>query len=182
MPRLPCLFLPIIFAGLLAGCQFQRPGAGSGTDDVTPNAVTGEAIEVTALDGAAPEEGAAPPPAAEDTAKPQSAPPPAPVEEPVAEVVAEPAPQPDLAEVVPEEAKSDRQIACEKKKGQWVKAEGAAYTCIFTTGDAGKSCTRGSQCEGECLARSGTCSPIKPLLGCNEILQDDGARVTMCIE
>ena len=26
-----------------------------------------------------------------------------------------------------------------------------------------------------CLARSQTCAPFKPLFGCNEILQDNGA-------
>jgi hypothetical protein len=59
---------------------------------------------------------------------------------------------------------------------------GELRTCVFTTRDGGKQCNRESQCEGVCLARSGTCSPVKPLLGCNEILQDNGARVTLCIE
>lgn len=84
-------------------------------------------------------------------------------------------------ETMPQTAKSDMQLACERKKGQWAKVTGTVHTCIFTTKDAGKSCSRESQCEGACLARSGTCSPIKPLLGCNEILQDNGARVTLCI-
>ena len=54
--------------------------------------------------------------------------------------------------------------------------------CIQPTRDGGKRCTRESQCDGVCLARSGTCAPVKPLLGCNEVLQDNGVRATLCIE
>ena len=94
-----------------------------------------------------------------------------------------PAPQPDLAAEVPAPAKSQMQLACEKKKGRWTKTgKGDLSTCVYATRDGGKQCSRESQCEGVCLARSGTCSPLKPLLGCNEILQDNGARVTLCID
>ena len=182
----PCaLFLPLGLVALLAGCQLQLPGGkGAGPDGVTPDAVIGDAIEVTPLDAPAPVEGAedqpseTPPEAGKEA---QAAPPEEVAEEaPVAEI--EPAPQPDLEETVPEVQKSDQQIACEKKKGQWSKVGSLSYTCIFRTKDAGEHCSKGSQCEGECLARSGTCSPIRPLLGCNEILQDDGRRVTLCID
>lgn len=55
-------------------------------------------------------------------------------------------------------------------------------TCVNPTRDAGKACRRGSDCEGLCLARSFTCAPYDPLFGCNEILQDDGSRVTYCLQ
>lgn len=192
MPRLHPLLLSIALVAGLAGCQFQLPG-GKGPDDVTPNAVAGDAIEVTALDTPAPVAPveAAQPPAADPAAKPQSGSPDGvATADPVADTVAEPAPQPDLGEPAtdpavatkPVPAKSEKQLACEKKKGRWVNTGGKTHTCVFNTKDANKTCTRESQCEGVCLARSGTCSPIKPLLGCNEILQDDGARVTLCIE
>lgn len=198
MPPRSSLFLSLGLVALMAGCQFQLPGKGSQPGDVTPNAVAGDAIEVTALDAPPPDDGAAPPPAGEGTSKPQSAPPEA-AADPAAEPAPEPAPQPDLgqdeavaeepaaeaeavAEPPPEPAKSDLQIACEKKKGTWSSAGGKAHICIFRTKDADKSCTKGTQCEGDCLARSGTCSPIRPLLGCNDILQDDGSRVTLCID
>lgn len=174
-PLLPCLGLTL----LLAGCLPHSEGKDSAPGDVTANAVAGAAIEVSPLDAAAPSEAtglAVPPLAADPKAKQQSDAP-----DTTAAVKAEPAPQPDLTEAPPVEEKSDRQIACEKKKGDWVTVEGSSHACVFRTGDAGKSCSRESQCEGACLARSGTCSPIKPLLGCNEILQDDGARVTLCI-
>jgi hypothetical protein len=54
--------------------------------------------------------------------------------------------------------------------------------CVTLTRDGGKACTRQSQCEGYCLARSGTCAPITPMFGCNDILQDDGREVTLCLD
>lgn len=182
----PCLslILSLGLAGLLSACVVPGPGT-TRPDGVTPNAVTGGAIEVTALDALPADPGATPAtaeavPGPDDGTKAQSAAPET-LAEPAVEPSAEPAPQPDLAEAVPKVVKSDLQLACEKKKGTWSSAGGKLRICIFNTKDAGKQCTRESQCEGACLARSGTCSPIRPLLGCNEILQDDGARVTLCI-
>ena len=89
----------------------------------------------------------------------------------------------DPAAAVPEEEKSAARIACEKKGDLWAKAgNSSAHTCVKRTRDNGKRCTRGTQCEGLCLARSGTCAPFTPLFGCNEILQDDGRRVTLCLD
>lgn len=122
-------------------------------------------------------------PAGSDTAAPQAAP----VEaaagaEAIAEAPTVPAPKPDLAET-PVTPKSEAQLACEKKGGKWFKiGEGNKFACVRVTKDAGKRCERESQCDGVCLARSNTCSPFKPLYGCNEILQDNGARVTLCLD
>ncbi len=70
---------------------------------------------------------------------------------------------------------------CERTGGRMVKAGIAnAMTCIHETSDSGKQCRRSGECEGDCLARSGTCSPVRPLFGCNEILMDDGRRATLC--
>lgn len=183
MSRLSLVAVLVCAAGLLTACQAALPG--KKTSDVTPNAVAGDPIEVTTLDappGAAPDP-APVPPAGEaggtETAAAQPAPA-APAAEPAAEAVA-PAPKPDLAET-PVTPKSEMQLACEKKKGRWVKVKGELRACVFQTRDSGKRCERESQCESVCLARSGTCAPLKPLYGCNEILQDNGARVTQCIE
>lgn len=167
---------------LVSACQLSG-GKAAGPDDVTPNAVTGDAIEVTALDSPPP--AAAPPAGTEaagtEAAQVQADPTPAPAD-PTPQAT-DPAPQPDLAAEVPEPPKSEQQIACERKKGRWsATGKGNLRVCVFSTKDAGKQCTRESQCDGVCLARSGTCSPLKPLLGCNEILQDNGRRVTLCIE
>jgi hypothetical protein len=187
MPRYTFLLPALGLIGLLSACQLGG-GQTALPDDVTPNAVAGDAIEVTALDAppatdAAPEADAAPAeaeataPAQADPATPDVA------SDPEPEPVAEPAPQPDLSDPVPETAKSDQQRACEKKGGKWAKTgKGNFRICVYETKDANKQCTRESDCDGVCLARSGTCSPFKPLIGCNEILQDNGARVTLCIE
>jgi hypothetical protein len=171
--------------GLLSACQ---PGGGKGPQTgpdagVTPNAVAGNPIEVTALD--APAEVAAPTagtkPAGSETAAPQAAPTGASTETAVEETP-EPAPKPDLAET-PVTPKSEAQLACEKKGRKWFKIGGGnKFACVSATKDAGKRCEKESQCDGVCLARSNTCSPFKPLYGCNEILQDNGARVTLCLE
>lgn len=155
---------------------------------MTPNAVAGDVIEVTALDALP---GEAPVPAATDakpagagTAAPQATPAGAEGEATVGPeaAAAGPAPKPDLA-ATPVTPKSEKQLACEKKKGTWAKiGKGDARACIYQTKDAGKRCERENQCDGVCLARSGTCAPFKPLYGCNEILQDNGARVTLCLD
>lgn len=87
----------------------------------------------------------------------------------------EPAPPPPPES--PEAAK------CQKSGGLWATAgESGAKACVRRTKDAGKACTKQSQCEGLCLARSRTCAPITPMFGCNDILQADGREVTLCLD
>ena len=90
------------------------------------------------------------------------------------------------AEVVapdPVSVKSKDQITCEKRRGNWTNAgKSSIKTCIQRTRDAGKQCRKQGDCSSACLARSGTCAPVKPLFGCNEILQKDGSRATLCID
>jgi len=181
------LILPLALMTLvlLTGCRAERPDAAA--SDVPT--VAG-AIEVTPLD--APTSGAA---LASETpmavpAKPAAA---APALKMTAEALAEetPATPPEtkalLEEVAapppPEPLKSASQIACEKKGGRFAKAgNSTTFVCVRETRDGGKSCSRESDCEGLCLARSRSCSPITPVLGCQEILTQDGARVTQCVE
>ncbi len=183
--RLTLVAVLLCATSLLAACQ--TGGAGKAPTDVTPNAVAGDPIEVTALDApagaAGMTEAASVAPTAEGSgiAAPQAPllPPAGP--EPVV-VPLEPAPKPDLAETVVT-PKSEQQLACEKKKGRWAKiGAGNKRACVFKTRDSGKRCERESQCDSVCLARSGTCAPYKPMYGCNEILQDNGARVTLCLD
>ena len=73
--------------------------------------------------------------------------------------------------------------ACEAEGGTFAKAGLAqALICVMPTRDAGKICTSGTQCEGLCLARSGTCAPVTPLFGCNDIITDNGGMATLCID
>lgn len=82
-----------------------------------------------------------------------------------------------------QQAQRHLQDQCARSGGR-IGRRGAsdALTCFIQPKDAGQRCTRASDCEGACLARSGTCSPVIPLLGCNEILLDTGLRVTECRE
>jgi len=186
MRRLSQVAVLVCVAGLLSACQTSLTGKSS--EGVTANAVAGDPIEVTALDAGPADAGAAVPaaakPAGADTAAPQATPAATDVDvaaDPVVEP-AEPAPKPDLA-ATPVTPKSEMQLACEKKKGKWAKVgKGEGRACVFITKDAGKRCERESQCDSVCLARSGTCAPFKPMYGCNEILQDNGARVTLCLD
>lgn len=170
---------------VLAACQLSPFGGSrdvaAAANPITANPITGGEIAVTTLDAPAssPAASAATSAAATGSAPPQR--PAAPPAEPAAEPA--PAPAPSPAPVVPQGSKSASQIACEEDGGRWARAgESIAMTCIRTTRDAGKSCDSKTDCEGECLARSRTCSPIKPLFGCNPVLMDTGAEVTLCIE
>jgi hypothetical protein len=86
-------------------------------------------------------------------------------------------------DVVPQAEKTPEQIKCEKKGGSWSRiGKSQSRTCVQRTRDAGKQCRRDRDCDGVCLARSGTCAPVNPLFGCNEVVQDDGRRMTLCLD
>ena len=76
-----------------------------------------------------------------------------------------------------------QQASCEARDGTF--AQGGitgGYQCFTTPRDAGKSCSKASDCSTQCLARSRTCAPIQPLFGCHDILTSSGAPVTLCID
>ena len=175
----------IVACLVLAGCQMTLPKFGRGTGDAvsaTTSPITGDAIEVTSLDAptaAAPATEMAPAAViGAETVVPESAPAgEAPALSPV-EAAAEPEP----AAAQPSVAKSPAQMACEKQKGVWTSAgSGSANFCQKPTRDGGKSCSKSSDCDGYCLARSQTCAPITPMFGCQEILNENGRMLTECI-
>ena len=180
----------VALAGVIALAGCVLPGGGGGKT-AAPNPVTGGSIEVTPLD-AGPASDAAKPEMAAAAAAPAALPAKAPAAgdtrpKPRPAAVSPATPEvvvaaPVVAPAVPEAAKSPSQIACERKKGLWSKAGKGGFACISRTRDSGKECRSAKQCEGECLARSGTCAPFKPLFGCNEILDDMGRRTTLCID
>ena len=161
-------FAPLLLAVLMLACQATAPDEGGLATD---------AIAVTPLDALGAEAPAAEPPAVAAA----DAPHPKPKPEDIAQTAAEPAAAAEPA--TPEAPKSAEQLLCEKAKGQWLSAgdTGANY-CASLTRDGGKQCRKKGDCQGQCLARSGTCSPITPLYGCNDILEKDGGQVTMCID
>lgn len=177
---------PVALCLSLSGC-LGGFGGGEAPKAQGVNPITQGEIEVTAL-AAPPSEGkeasvsplagapavAGVPEAAEPAAAPAS---------PNADAGREgSAPPPAAAAPIPEAAKSAAQRDCERRKGQWSNASKGLKACVFTTKDAAKRCTASTQCESQCLARSQSCAPLKPLFGCNEILDDSGRRMTQCIE
>lgn len=84
--------------------------------------------------------------------------------------------------VTPEQ-QADRQADCERRGGSFGSVGGSSLqVCFITPRDANRSCTSNSDCEGVCLARSRTCAPVIPLLGCNEVILDGGTVATECVD
>jgi len=176
--------IALLLTQVLAACQLGlgagRPGAGTDT-------IVGDAIEVTSLDAPV-VSGADAASAALQTAIPVGAAlragPPAEAGDDGQIVSADPAAEAYATpQATPAPAKSKAWIACERGGGQYARAgESGARTCIKPTRDGGKQCRRQTDCDGVCLARSNSCAPVAPLFGCNDILQADGRRVTLCID
>lgn len=201
----------IVLSLWLAGCQMGLPFGKSAAPDATPasagapvagvtaapGAITGGAVTASPIAAKPGVASAAPAPRtpAAQAAAPAAAGPSIPAGTIPAKGAPAPAQAakpdqaaPKAAPVEPEapvstEPKSELQIKCEKARGTWRDAAGSGVkSCVFVTRDGGKSCRKETDCDGACLARSGTCSPIKPLFGCNDILQADGRQVTLCID
>ncbi|MEM0935570.1 MAG: hypothetical protein AAF646_05940 [Pseudomonadota bacterium] len=58
---------------------------------------------------------------------------------------------------------------------------GNVQICTRTPADANTPCSTALDCEGACLARSRTCSPIVPLLGCNDVILSNGVEANVCV-
>lgn len=132
-------------------------------------------------------------PAADMDAEPEDAPEDAPAELPVdpddPAPPADPAPSDPPPTVLPApEPPPDTPIvaaqrrACAREGGTLQPRASGILACVRTTRDAGQRCTASRECEGECLARSGTCAPFTPLFGCHEVLLAPGSQVTQCLE
>ncbi|MBN2631641.1 MAG: hypothetical protein JXR75_14010 [Rhodobacteraceae bacterium] len=152
----------------LGGCQMALPGKG-GKAEISESPITGGEIVVTALDDAAPADAPA------EVLGPKIAAPDKAPEKPVPEVET-------AAPAAPVAVKTAAQLACEKRRGVWSSTgAGKAAFCQTPTRDGGKSCRASSDCSGYCLAKSGTCAPVSPMLGCHDILDDAGRMLTQCI-
>ncbi|MGF6860635.1 hypothetical protein ABIE69_001195 [Rhodobacteraceae bacterium MBR-64] len=162
----------VLLVMVLAGCL---PATKGGAPDL-PGAPA--PISTTAL------------PALPDTAPPDPAPTTAApgatqtAEEPAPETAKPgPPPLPVPTTLFGRKVQDDLQRACAKSGGRFgPRGTSGALACFITPPDAGQSCTRKSDCTGQCLARSNTCSPVIPLIGCHEILTTSGVRVTECLE
>lgn len=54
--------------------------------------------------------------------------------------------------------------------------------CFRPEPDAGKACSKKTDCEGMCLADTRTCSTVSPMFGCFEFLDETGQTVGICID
>jgi hypothetical protein len=93
----------------------------------------------------------------------------------------EAAPPTPLEPVGPARMEAER-LACERRGGSLQASPRGTLACVRPMHDAGRQCRAAGECAGACLARSGTCAPFAPLLGCHEVLTQTGARVTECID
>lgn len=169
--RLTLIAASLVSAVLLVACQPTAPG--------TSPLATDE-ISVTSLDAPA---GADVSATAADPATPRPKPRPDAESDAGTPVPTDATDEPAASEAEPAEPVSAEQMLCEKTGGQWALAGiTGASICVKATRDGGKLCRKKTDCDGLCLARSGTCAPFTPLFGCNEVLEKDGRRVTLCID
>jgi hypothetical protein len=79
---------------------------------------------------------------------------------------------------------SERQRSlCEADGGRWgAGGTAGSMVCYRPTRDANQSCRADGDCEGLCLARSRTCTPVTPFFGCHEVLNSEGVPQTLCID
>ena len=169
--------VPLLLVLFLTACVSAGAGKDGRRGGAVEIPVTVGPIAVTTLDAPA-KVVAIPAP------KPNPGPKPALVSDPAPETGPKPAvtpPVPDPPAAAPRSV-SAAEKTCIRQGGSWGPAGKAGETCTKLTSDSGKQCNVESDCEGYCLARSRTCAPFKPMFGCNDILQDNGVQVTLCID
>ena len=83
---------------------------------------------------------------------------------------------------VGEDAIAAEAARCSDTGVNWGRAPSGGFVCYRPTRDANRACTRDSDCQGFCLARSRTCAPVTPFFGCHEVLTSLGARATVCTD
>lgn len=104
---------------------------------------------------------------------------------PLADEVVESAnaePEPETEAETRPDPNSAARLACEERKGSFAKTGSGFFVCVKPTGEAMKSCSTANDCSSACLARSRTCAPITPLIGCHEILTKNGTRASVCLD
>lgn len=73
------------------------------------------------------------------------------------------------------------QADCTAKGGTVVFGR-AGPVCGMPQPDAGKACTSGDDCVGDCLAETRTCSPVTPYFGCHELYEAGRPNLTICVD
>ncbi|WP_109311737.1 MULTISPECIES: hypothetical protein [Ruegeria] len=73
--------------------------------------------------------------------------------------------------------------ACEAKGGVYeVAGKAQQYVCVLPLADAGKTCEKGSDCQGFCLSETKQCSAVTPQFGCIPHLDETGRELVICID
>lgn len=95
---------------------------------------------------------------------------------------ADPAPAPST--LPPPEAPmlAQQRAACARDGGRLTARGGELFVCVHQTRDGGRQCIAAAECEGVCLARSRSCAPLRPLLGCQQVFTLPGRRETLCTD
>lgn len=154
----------------LAACQPSASGDGGAVDAVS------DPSEGDVPDGPAAGAAEADRPPQQEDADPASAGPEATAEADGDAPAEEAPPEPDIF--------AQARAVCEAEDGRFGRAPGGteARICFRTPDDANQPCRTNADCEGPCLARSRTCAPILPLLGCHDVILSSGMRATECIQ
>lgn len=157
---------------LLAGCLAEpvtegedAPKSGYVFDDPAPSGEEGPPEKATPLEEQAPSGEEEPLELAEEPLEQKPAP------EPAA-----PAPEPE-----PKPAPTAAQLSCEKGGGTFAKTTAGVFVCAQLTGEGQKTCAGPQDCQGECLARSRTCAPMTPLVGCHDLITRSGGVANVCL-
>ncbi len=111
---------------------------------------------------------------------------------PSTQVFAVPPVEQGIAEPPPPDNSSDA-VKCRSENGIWGRwGLAPVSSCRHRTKDGGKACTSSSQCEGKCIAKTGTaegtktsgeCSGTREILGfCGSFVENGVAEKTICID
>lgn len=169
-----CCAAAVVLA--LAGCD--ELGSLAGGD---PEAEAALAAAAAAMEGQVGETAGDADPAAEEETAEEATPEDDAAQE--AEAVEETgAPEAEEAAPKPPDRNAAAKAACERGGGFFSATSGGkAGYCARYTRDGNRSCEASSACEGYCLARSRTCAPITPLIGCHQVLSDRGVEERTCL-
>ena len=86
------------------------------------------------------------------------------------------------------------QASCEAEGGNWTRqGRLQSYMCVTSYVDAGKQCTDGDQCQGDCVVEgnsglqpgasaAGICQVDSNRFGCRTTVDDGKAGATLCID
>jgi hypothetical protein len=107
----------------------------------------------------------------------------------------DPAPAIPPVEAPPVAPPTDDAAACTAKGGSWQPVcRMQQPACVMTFADAGKTCSDGDDCQGDCLARpdaefapdgaatTGICAANDDPCGCKQKIEDGKAAAAICVD